>query len=70
MSGDQHWRVIGAADALGRKLVCKCATCGSIRTIAAEALRHDPPHCDCRPLTRAEIEARPIVRPHDWRPKR
>jgi hypothetical protein len=72
MSVDQHWRVIGSADALGRKLVCKCTGCGSIRTIAAEALKTDPPRCDCRPLSRVEIEARRQTGPrlHDWRPKR
>lgn len=70
MAADQCWKVIGAADALGRRLVCKCANCGAIKTLADAALKHDPPRCDCRPQTRAEIEARRQTRLPDWRPGR
>jgi hypothetical protein len=32
------WKLIGATDSPGKRLICRCLVCGEVKTIGAEAL--------------------------------
>jgi hypothetical protein len=33
-----NWKLIGAGDPSGKRLICRCLTCGEVKTVSAEAL--------------------------------
>jgi hypothetical protein len=32
------WRLIGAADPSGKRMICRCSHCGSVKTVGRDAL--------------------------------
>jgi hypothetical protein len=48
-----NWKLIGATDSTGKRLICRCLACGEVKTIGADALA-DGGHVactNCRPPT-------------------